>query len=273
MSSLSIARAQVRYENRAEHIDAQLPLSSVEVNGNDLTNRHEIQFEAAGGNVRIQDRQAAIDRAAGKVDLGEDDVAIERVELESVGSRAEVAGTIKAFDAPVADLTLKSSVDASRVAPLAGIEEPVRGSVSIEGTAKGPLSTPAVDVHVSGTALQFRDLRDVQLDATAAYDLATRQATISSLQVSGPWGSVSGTGNIATDRAEQSRVQANISNVDAGSVMRALRLPFVATTRVNGKLQAEWPGLEYLQAKGAADATLTRRRRKCRALRCRSAAA
>jgi outer membrane protein insertion porin family len=257
VSSLSIARAQVRYENRAEQIDAQLPLSSVEVNGNDLTNRHEIQFEAAGGNVRVQDREAAIDRAAGKVDLGEDDVAVERVEVESLGSRAEVAGTIKAFDAPVADLTVKSSVDASRVAPLAGIEEPVGGSVTIDATAKGPLSTPAIDAHVSGTALQFRDLLDVQLDANAAYDLTTRQANISSLQVRGPWGSISGTGNIATDRTAQSRVQANIGNVDAGSIMRALRLPFVAATRVNGKLQAEWPGLEYLQAKGAADATLT----------------
>jgi len=257
VSSLTIARAQVRYENRAEQIDAQLPLSSIEVDGSDLTNRHEIQFEAAGGNVHVQDREAAIDRAAGTVDLGEDDVTIERVEVESLGSRAEVAGTIKAFDAPVADLTVKSSVDASRVAPLAGIEEPVGGRVTIDATAKGPLATPAIDAQVSGAALQFRDLRDVQLDANAAYDLTTRQANISSLQVRGPWGSVSGTGNIATERAEQSRVQANIGNVDAGSIMRALRLPFVAATRVNGKLQAEWPGLEYLQATGAADATLT----------------
>ncbi len=201
-------------------------------------------------------RRQSIERA-GTVDLGEDDVAIERVEVESVGSRAEVAGTIKTFDAPVADLTVKSSVDASRVAPLARIEEPVGGNVTIDATVKGPLSTPAIDAHVSGSALQFRDLRDVQLDANAAYDLATRQATVSSLQVRGPWGSVSGTGHIATDRAEQSRIQADISNVDAGTIMRALRLPYVAATRVNGKLQAEWPGLEYLQAKGTADATLS----------------
>jgi outer membrane protein assembly complex protein YaeT len=256
VSSLSITRAQLRYENRTEQIDAQLPLSSVEVSGNGLTNRHEIQFEAAGGHVRAQDREAAIDRAAGTIDLGEDDVTIERVEVESMGSRADVAGTIKTFDAPAADLSVKSSIDASRVAPLAGAEEPVGGNVTINATVKGPLSTPAIETHVSGSALQFRDLRDVQLDADAAYDLATRQATLSSLQVRGPWGGVSGTGHIATDRGEQSRIQADISDVDAGTIMRALRLPYVAATRVNGKLQAEWPGLEYLQAKGTADATL-----------------
>jgi uncharacterized protein involved in outer membrane biogenesis len=112
VSSLSINRANVRYENRAEQIDAQLPVSTVKVSGNDLTNRHEIEFEAAAGHVRTQDREAAIDRAAGQVDLGEDDVTIERLEVESLGSRADVAGTIKAFDEPIADLTVKSTVDA-----------------------------------------------------------------------------------------------------------------------------------------------------------------
>jgi outer membrane protein assembly complex protein YaeT len=257
VSSLSVSRAQVRYENRAEQIDAQLPISSVKVSGNDLTNRHEIEFEAAAGNVRAQDREAVIDRAAGQIDLGEDDVAIERLEVDTLGSRAAVAGTIKAFDEPIADLTVKSTIDASRVAPLAKLEEPVSGNVTIEATAKGPLAKPAIDAHVSGSALQFRDLRDVQLDAQAAYDLETRQANVSSLQVRGPWGSVSGTGNIATEGSGQSRVQADISNVDAGAIMRALRLGFVAATRVNGKLQAEWPGLDYLQAKGSADATLS----------------
>ena len=63
-------------------------------------------------------------------------------------------------------------------------------------------------------------------------------------------------GNIALEGSEQSHVQADISNVDAGTIMRALRLPYMAATRVNGKLQAEWPGLDYLQAKGTADATL-----------------
>jgi outer membrane protein assembly complex protein YaeT len=257
VSSLSVERANVRYENRAEQIDAQLPLTSVTVSGNDLTNRHDIQFEAAAGNVRARDRQAAIDRAAGRIDLGENDVAIERLEVEALGSQAEVAGTITAFDDPVADLMVTSTVDASRVAPFAQIQEPVGGSVTIEANAKGPLAMPTIEAQVTGSALQFRDLRDVELDAEAAYDLATRQADISSLEVRGPWGSLTGTGNIATQGSEQSRVQADISNVDTGAIMRALRLGFVAATRVNGQLQAEWPGLDYLRAKGSADATLS----------------
>ena len=46
VSTFSIAKARVRYENRQQQIDAQLPLSSIDVSGNDLTNRHEIQFDS-----------------------------------------------------------------------------------------------------------------------------------------------------------------------------------------------------------------------------------
>jgi outer membrane protein assembly factor BamA/autotransporter translocation and assembly factor TamB len=256
VSSFSIARANVRYENRAEQIDARLPISSLEVSGNDLTDRHEIQFDAAAGDVRIEDRQAAIDRLSGQVDLGENDVAIEKLALDSSGSRAEVTGSIAQFDAPVADLAVTSSIDAAMVAPLARLDEPVSGTVAVEATVKGPLSTPAVLARVSSSSLQFRELRDIQLDADGSYDVAARRAEVSTLRVRGPWGGVSGTGDVALDGSGQSRLSAAIENLDAGAVMRALRLSYVAATRINGKVQAEWPGLDYLRARGTADATL-----------------
>src|SRR4029434_918535 len=102
-----------------------------------------IHLQAAGGGVRAQDRHATIDRLDGDVDAGDDDVAIQQLHVETTGSRADVTGSITKFAAPVADLTLKSSVDAMRVAPIAKIEDPVSGTVEIEATAKGPIATPA----------------------------------------------------------------------------------------------------------------------------------
>jgi len=256
ISSLSIVKANVRYENRAQQIDARLPLSSVEVRGNELTDRHRIELDAAGGALQLEDRQAAIDRVDGNVDLGEDDVTIERLAIDTEGSRAEVTGSITRFDAPVADLAVKSHVNIDRIAPLARLEEPLTGMADIDATAKGPLASPQVEARLSGSDMQFRDLRDMQVNANASYDIATRRAEVSSLDVRGPWGSITGTGNIATDGSGQSQLQAGINNVDAGALMRGLRLRFVAATRVDGKLQAEWPGLDYLNARGAADATL-----------------
>jgi outer membrane protein assembly factor BamA/autotransporter translocation and assembly factor TamB len=256
VSATSITGARVRYENRAEGIDAQLPISSIEVTGNDLTDRHQVQFEAAGGDVRTRGRQAAVDRLNGEVDLGKDDVEVERLELDSNGSRARLTGSITRFDSPIAELAVTSSIDAARIAPFAGLEEPVSGTVGIDATVKGPLSTPAVAARVSGSALQFRELHDIQLEADGSYDVATRRTEVSSLQARGPWGGVSGTGDVAIDGSGQSQVRVQIDNLDAGSVMRAVRSPYVAATRVNGNIQAEWPGLDYLKARGTADVTL-----------------
>jgi outer membrane protein insertion porin family len=256
VSSLAIRGVQVRYENRAQQIDARLPVSSIEVSGNALTGRHDIQLQMAGGAVRVEGREAAIDRLDGDIDLGKDDVAIERLDVAAVGSRAEVTGTIEGFDAPVADLTVKSAIDVAQIAPFARVEEPVGGAVTVDAVVEGPLATPAVDARVSGSGLQFRDLRDMQMNVAAAYDVVTRRGAVSSLRVQGPWGGVTGNGEVALDGSGQSRLQAAIENVDAGSIMRALRLPYVAATRVNGNVQAEWPGLDYQKARGAADATL-----------------
>jgi len=256
VSSLAIDRAHVRYENRAQQVDAQLPVSSIQVSGNDLTDRHEIHVEAAQGTVQARDRELPIDRLTGQVDLGKDDVSIEGLEVDTAGSHLAVTGTIKEFDAPVADLAIKSNVDAMRLATVAKLEDPLSGAVNIDATARGPLSTPAIEARVAGSDVRFRDLNDIQFDVNGSYDLATRRAAVSSLQIRGPWGGVTGQGNVALDGAGQSHAQADINNVDAGTLMRGLRLPFVAATRVNGKLQAEWPGLDYLKAEGVADATL-----------------
>ena len=86
--------------------------------------------------------------------------------------------------------------------------------------------------------------------------VATRRAEVSSLRVRAPWGDITGNGNVALDGSGQSSLRAAIDNVDVGAVMRALRLSYVAATRVNGNVQAEWPGLDYLRARGTADATL-----------------
>ena len=234
----------------------RLPVSSIEVNGNDLTDRHEITLEAANGQVQVQDRQATIDRLIGQLDLGEDDVSFEQLDVVAEGSRAAVTGSIQQFDAPIADFAVKSTLDAMRLAPLAKLAEPLSGVVIVDASAKGPLSTPAINAHVTSSALQFRDLRDVQLDATAAYDLATRRATCRRCRYAGHGAVLSANGNVALDGSQQSRLQADINSLDVGTVMRALRLPYVAATRVDGKLQAEWPGLDYLRAKGTANATL-----------------
>ena len=257
ISALTVSNARLRYENRREDIDIELPVSSMNVAGNQLTDRHQIQFDSSDGSVRFKDRAAAIDRLSGNVEMGDDDLTMTKVELQSVGSRAELTGSISRFEAPQADLVVRAIVDAMRGAPLADIHDTVGGRLSIDATAKGPLATPVVNAHVTGSALQFRDLRDVELDAQAVYDLATRRTELPALRVHGPWGALNGSGKISLDSSGSTQLQADISGLDAAAVMRGLKLPYAVASRVDGSVNAEWPGLEILKAKGDAKATLT----------------
>ena len=155
IAQLSIPNARVRYENRARQIDVMLPLSSIDVQGSDLTRRHLVRFDAAQGHVRLEDRSATIDRVLGDVDVGEDDLTINRFEMDAVGSRARLVGSIRWIDQPEADLMLRANIDAAGVAPVADVNDPVGGRIAIAATVRGLLASPAVDMNVSGTNLLF----------------------------------------------------------------------------------------------------------------------
>jgi outer membrane protein assembly factor BamA/autotransporter translocation and assembly factor TamB len=183
ISALNISNARVRYENRAEHIDAELPVSSADVTGNRLTDRQHVTLRVAEGRVRVKDRTTPLDRLLGEIEWDDEEVAVERLELDSEGSRAELVNVV--------------------------------------------------------------------------YDLMQRRADISSLTLRGEWGDVKGHGVVSLNASNRSQVQADINSVDAEWVMRTLGLPYTVASRITGTVKAEWPGLEYRQATGDADATLT----------------
>ena len=256
IASLAVNHAQMRYENRAQTIDLRLPVSSITVEGNGLTDRHEVRLRAAAGQLRVRDRATTLQQLSGELDLGKDDIDVTRLDVDADGSRLSLTGSVRKFDAPVADLRVRARVDVAGVAPLAGVKDPVGGAVEIDATAKGPVSSPALVARLSGSELKFRNVDRMQLTATAAYDMTAQRADISALQLHAPWGALAAEGSVAV-ASGTSRVRADITSVDAASLMRALDMPYVAASRVDGHVQAEWPALDYLKAIGDANVTLT----------------
>ena len=148
--------------------------------------------EGAAGHLRVQDRTTTLQRLSGEFDLGKDDIDVTRLDVDAAGSRLSLSGSVRQFDAPVADLTVRARIDVAHVAPLAGVKDPVGGAVEIDATVKGPVSGPALDARVSGSELRFRNVDRMQLAATAAYDMKERRADVSALQLRAPWGALSG---------------------------------------------------------------------------------
>ncbi len=63
IADLQVPDAVIRYENRAQQIDLTLPRASLTMKGDAISNRHDVTIEANGGEARIGERSAHLDRA------------------------------------------------------------------------------------------------------------------------------------------------------------------------------------------------------------------
>ena len=257
IEALQVRNANVRYENQPQRIDLTLPISSMNVEGDALEDRHTIRLESTGGRLVFQDRTATLTRLSGEVDLGEDDARIERVDLEAEGSTVTLTGTVAQFADPHADVVVKGTVDAARASALAGMTDRVGGTVVLDANVKGPVAAPAINGRIEGTDVSFRTLSDVDFTTTATYDMTAKRAAFSDLNLRAPFGQLSGQGAVSLAGNDMSELRATASGIDAAQLMRAFDLPYVIASRVDANVQAKWPTLEYLQASGDASVTLT----------------
>jgi uncharacterized protein involved in outer membrane biogenesis len=83
ISALTVSNTRLRYENRAQQIDAELPLSSVDVTGNRLTDRQRAVLTAAAGHVRVKDRTTPIDRLLGEIEWNDEQVKVAKLDVDA----------------------------------------------------------------------------------------------------------------------------------------------------------------------------------------------
>ena len=261
IADLKVPNASIRYENRQRDIDVLLPSASLTMNGNALTNRHDVTIDANGGTARLQQRSMTLDRISTKLDLGRDDVRIERAEIAAEGALLNANGTFGPFEQPIVDIAFQSTFDAERVARVVKIADPIAGQVNAEGTLKGAIDAVEIDGRITGNNVRYRDLTGLNVDAAATYQMGAEHLRVSRLDVRGPAGNVSGEGELALSGAGQSHLNASVEALNAEVLMRSLRLDYRVASRVDGRINAKWSGTNYSAATGDAQLFLTANRR------------
>jgi hypothetical protein len=243
IADFRIPNAQVRYQDESRKLDVVLPQSSVEVRGNALTDRHQVQLEVGAGEVAFQERRAVLDGLRGTLSLGDDDLTIERLDLRALGSHAELSGAVASFDSPVADVKVRADVDVERAASLVPATQALGGRLALDGFVRGALSAPAIEARVHGSELTFQNLTDGQLDLTGAFDLTSRRARVSSFEVEGAWGTATAEGEVSLDASQRSRLRATIERLDVAAVSQAIGLPYAIASRWNHPRRLAGPRL------------------------------
>ena len=253
----SIADAELHFEDRRQRLDVRLPVSRIEVQGQQVS-RHRVHVTAGGGQVWLQDRQADIVRVSGDLVIDRDAIRVEKMELGATGTSITLSGSMAPFEDPRYDVALNADFDVEQLAVLAGMPDPTGGAIRAEVTARGPLKMLTAEARVTGTDLSFRDLERVRLIAQTTYDRAAQQVRLARLEVAAPVGNIDAQGIIALNTdAGTSQLDVDVGALDLDRLMRALALPYVAATRARGRLTARWPALEYKRAAGDGQLTLT----------------
>ena len=255
IADFRIPSAHVRYEDQRQPIDIVLPQASVEITGSRLTDRHEVKLDVGAGQATLQDRTTAIEGIRGVLSIGDEDVRLDNLELRALAARLAIDGTIGPFDNPAADLSVRGNVDIAHAAAFANTSQAVGGRLELTATVKGPMAEPVIDARVHGSGLSLQDLSGAELDLVAAYDLKTRHARIPSFRVDAPWGATAGEGELSMG-SQRSHLRASIKALDLGTLSKTWQASVTPATRVDGTVQAEWPGLDYLTASGDADLRL-----------------
>ncbi len=261
IADLQVPNASVRYENRQQDIDIVLPSASLTMEGKALTNRHDVTIDAEGGTARVQQRSANLDRLAAVLDLGRDDVVIEHAEIAAEGAQLNASGSFGPFEQPIADIAFQATFDASRAAQVAQIADRISGQVSAEGTVKGAIDALELDGRVTGNDVGYRELNGLAIDAAATYQMGAEHLRLSRLNVRGPAGAIAGEGELALGGNAQSHLNATVDALDAALVMRSLRLDYRLASRVDGRVNATWTGMDYAAATGDAQLFLSANRR------------
>ena len=126
IAKASAGNVRVRYADMARRVDLVLPLSNVQITGNAITGRHQVRLEGTAGRVQLQRHVGVVDKVTALVDVGRDDLSVDRFQIEALGSRAAVTGTVHNFGAPTLATTLQSMINAERAAAFLSVDDSIR---------------------------------------------------------------------------------------------------------------------------------------------------
>ena len=251
IAALSVSKAHVRYENRAQQIDVDLPVSSMDVRGNRLTDRHRITLDAASGRVRVKDRTSSIDRLAGELDLSENDLKAVRLNVDSEGSRAELVDVVY-------DLTNRRADVASVMVRGQWGEVKGSGTVALDASERSQVQADINNVDAEWLmrtlsapyAIASRVAGKVRaewlgLDYLKATGDADATLTPTSARVAR---STMPVGGRVIAHGDNGRIDVQLAEVAAAGAQASGRIAVTEDRRLNGQLTARASDLDRLMA-------------------------
>jgi outer membrane protein assembly complex protein YaeT len=247
-----VSGASLRVEDRQSQTSLFIPDWQMTVDGNPVTGRHQIDLQTLRpASLTREAKTYPIDRLQATLDLGDNDLRVNGLNLESLGATLRASGAVQDFATPVLDLQAEAN------APLAPFADgqPVSGQARLQVQARGTLNKLQVTGRLQGQNLQYADYRDIRLETDLGFDQPTQMARLRKLRLRSPLGQATADLDLALQKGA-SRLNAQLEGLRLDAASRLARSPYVIASRASGSAVVQWPGLDWQRATSAADLQL-----------------
>lgn len=271
IADLTAPNGSIQYEDREDNIQIEFPMWSLDIAGDPSTWTQNVEFHTnQAGRATLQERSASFSELNFSTELKPGGITIQQLDLRSEQSRIQVTGSLTDFAEPELNFKVNTSLDTRQLAELAGIQQEIgqeiEGQLDGETSITGSIQDLALTTQQSGTDLSFRNFKQIDFATTAQWNRDRQQIQVNSLAAESPAGTITAEAILSlAQEAGQSSLTASIGNLNLATVTRQLNLPIQLASRAEGRIHAQWNGLQFRQVEGDARLQLLRQRNEPRA--------
>jgi outer membrane protein assembly complex protein YaeT len=216
------------------------------VDGNPLTRSHHIAFACLQeSSFEYQSHTIPINFMEFSATLAKAALQIEHAQLAVDGSRIIAAGSLNDFSKPTLDLRLTPSLDIRRIARIAGIHEPIQGSISGTIQLTGGLNDIGIAAQLRGSKISVFNYKDVSFDLKSRTEWLTDagKVTVHAFDFASPQGSINGRAALFLgSKPGTNSIEATVRDLSLSPLWMLLRPPFDLDSRTTGKIALKWKG-------------------------------
>ncbi|HEU0123738.1 MAG TPA: translocation/assembly module TamB domain-containing protein [Bryobacteraceae bacterium] len=242
---LSIDHASLRYEDRKSNTSLFVPDWQVTVDGDRITERHDIFVQSAQPvRIGVDKNVYTLNNLQASLQLGDQDLQVKGLNLETFGASLKASGSVRDFANPVVDVRAHVAGNLEGLSEAVALKPAPRGAVTLRIAASGPLPELQVAGHVSARDVQYEHYSGINAESSVSFDRKEQKAVVNGLRLQSPYGNATADANLALDKGT-STLRAALNGIRVDTVTRLVKSPVVIASTASGTISAQWPALEW----------------------------
>jgi outer membrane protein assembly complex protein YaeT len=209
------------------------------------------------GSVEIQGRTVPVSSFAFLGSLGSDSLQVDSLKIEGSGIQSRFRGTVSALSSPRLDIDSATSVDLAALFKSLKLQSTLKGQVNSTIHWSGGFTSLTGEGDVGMSGVRWRAFDGLSGSARLKWLVGSSVFEIARFGVRSPDGSLSGRGLIDVSAQGTSELRAEVSNVNGGSLTKALGWEPRISSQASGTVSMSWKGTAWKHLKIVADLALT----------------